>query len=270
MNYLLAKVKRKNNLLRLLSTDDEIYLVPNDLNNSVDYNPATLIEEEEWYKFGGFSASQFITRFLVDDFDSVNHNQISIEEARKIAYLCAVQGDLYLFQTVSSSQLIRKKWLSLDEFSIEADRPIVTLNTYPDVIYHRGNDTLYFKKLSSANSIFKDMDQLYRQATDLETQAFLQNDFIETINGFDASSVKIPNRKRIAMVIDTLNAYTPQQRSDIFSYIQGYCDVPYQNDKFEIENEDHLKLVLYGIEQRFYTTQLGNEKRIANSIITIP
>jgi hypothetical protein len=113
------------------------------------------------------------------------------------------------------------------------------------------------------------MDVLYREATDAETQEFLESNFLDLRNGFDANAVKIPNRKRIAMVMDTLNAFDDAQRANIFTYIQGYCDVPFTADKFEIETEEALKLVLYGIEQRFYTTPLGNEKRIANSIIPL-
>jgi hypothetical protein len=70
--------------------------------------------------------------------------------------------------------------------------------------------------------------------------------------------------------MDTLNGFNVQQKGDIFNYIQDYCAVPFNNNQFEIETEDDLKLVLYGIEQRFYITPLGNEKRIANSIISIP
>ena len=39
-----------------------------------------------------------------------------------------------------------------------------------------------------------------------------------------------------------------------------------ENQKFEISNDDELKLLLYGIEQRFYTTPFGYEKRLANSV----
>ena len=43
------------------------------------------------------------------------------------------------------------------------------------------------------------------------------------------------------------------------------------NAGITIENrkysEDELKMVLFGIEQRFYTTPVGDEKRIANSVI---
>ncbi|EFA5442641.1 ATP F0F1 synthase synthase, partial [Escherichia coli] len=35
---------------------------------------------------------------------------------------------------------------------------------------------------------------------------------------------------------------------------------------FEISCDEELKLLLYGIEERYYTTRFGNEKRLANSI----
>lgn len=38
---------------------------------------------------------------------------------------------------------------------------------------------------------------------------------------------------------------------------------------FEVGSEDELKMLLYGIEQRFYTTVVGGEKRIANSVIPL-
>ncbi|MFD0749205.1 hypothetical protein ACFQZS_03565 [Mucilaginibacter calamicampi] len=269
MNYLLAKVKRKQNLFRLLSTDDDIYSLPETLDNGVVYNPETLLEEEEWYKYENFSTSVYTMAFLADNFDSVNFNQISDADTKKISFICSVQDELYFFQNISTNMLIRKKWFSLDELSIEVDKPIITINKEADAIYDKATDILYFRKLSAANAIFRGMDLLYREATEAETQTFLESDFLEMRNGFDAEAVKIPNRKRIAMVMDTLSRYDATQKANIFEYIQEYCNVPFTADKFEIETEDELKLVLYGIEQRFYTTLLGNEKRIANSIITL-
>ena len=37
----------------------------------------------------------------------------------------------------------------------------------------------------------------------------------------------------------------------------------------DIGSEENLKQLMYGIEQRYYTTPIGNEKRLANSITTI-
>ncbi|MFA6152675.1 MAG: hypothetical protein WC716_15230 [Chitinophagaceae bacterium] len=268
MNYLLAKVKRKTNLFRVLSTQQNIFNLPV-LDDCLAYNPATLLDEEQWYTLADFSDSQYCTDFFKNDFDSVNHIQITNDDASKMSYLCSVQNSNYFFQVINSSLLIRRKWFALDELSIEADRPIVTINNDADAIYDKVNDVLYFKKLSTANSIFKGIDQLYREATNVETETFLQSDFLRMMNNFDSNAVKVPNRKRIALVMDTLNGYNDQQRTDIFTYMQGYIQVPFVNNAFEIETEEHLKHILYGIEQRFYTTQLGNERRIANSIITI-
>ncbi len=38
---------------------------------------------------------------------------------------------------------------------------------------------------------------------------------------------------------------------------------------FNIGSEENLKQLMYRIEQRYYTTPIGNEKRLANSITTI-
>lgn len=46
-------------------------------------------------------------------------------------------------------------------------------------------------------------------------------------------------------------------------------DLIAENDSFKISNEKELKLLLYGIEQRFYTTPDGRERRIANSVIVM-
>lgn len=269
MNYLLAKVKKKRNLFKVLSADDSIYELPLNLEDCLEYNPSTLLEEEQWYKLDNFSNSTYASDFLINNFDSVNHNQINQADKLSISYLCTVQGDNYFFQIINSGQLIKKNWFSLDELVVEREKPIITINKNADALYDKAYDSLYFKKLSAANAIFKGMDQLYREATDVETQTFLANDFLRLKNGYDALAVKVPNRKRIAMVMNTLNAFSPQAKTDILAYIQTYIQVPYVNDAFEIETEDHLKLVLYGIEQRFYTTQQGGERRIANSIITL-
>jgi hypothetical protein len=72
--------------------------------------------------------------------------------------------------------------------------------------------------------------------------------------------------------METLQKFKPREKKQIFSYIRGYCaglqfDVYAEN--FSISNEEDLKKLLYGIEQRYYTTIIGNEKRLANSITTV-
>ncbi|MDU1029654.1 MAG: hypothetical protein E7A50_09265, partial [Clostridiales bacterium] len=53
-------------------------------------------------------------------------------------------------------------------------------------------------------------------------------------------------------------------------YINDYCQEKVsfdaETETFSINSDDELKYLLYGIEQRFYTTPFGKEKRLANSV----
>ncbi|RZJ84314.1 MAG: hypothetical protein EOO20_21385 [Chryseobacterium sp.] len=268
MNYLLAKVKQHHDLFKVLSNNADLYDLP-DLDDTLIYTPASLLDENQWYRYENFSQSVFATDFLRNPFSSANHSQLDSLQVPRIAYLCAVQGNNYCFQIISSSQLIEKRWFDVNELSLRINRPIVTLNKFPDAIYDKGSDILFFRKLSSANIIFHGMDQLYRTATDAETQTFLGEGFLR-MNNFDHTMVKIPNRKRIALVSATLNAMSVPQKTQVVNYIQLYGTVPFSNGAFDIASEEHLKHVLYGIEERFYTTPMGNVKRLANSVIELP
>jgi hypothetical protein len=268
-NYIYGKVKRKQNLFRIIATDTNVYDTAHLTLTGVEYVPSTLIEDEELYQLSNFSASGFSFDFLSNDLDSVNFDQIVKADFKNLSFICTVQSDLYLFQIINSSFYISKKWFSIDELSLEVNRPIITINPFADAIYNKQNDTLYFKKLSAANKIFKGMDQLYRAATDRETQAFLERDFLEVNGSFGKDNVTIPNRKRIALVIETLSRFSIEEKQAIYDYTNQYGQVSFSDGKFKIETDDDLKFVLWGIEQRFYTTPIGGEKRVANSIISI-
>lgn len=267
-NYIFGKVKRKQNMFRVIETDTEIYDTAQLNLNGVDYNPATLIEDEELYQLTNFSTTEFILNFLQNNLDTVNHDQITKEDLKKLSFICTVQADLYFFQIINSSFYISKKWFSIDELTLETEKPIITINPFADAIYDRQTDTLYFKKLTAAQKIFKGMDQLYKVATEDETQAFLNSEFLDVNNGFHTNNVTVPNRKRIALVNETLSRFTDDEKQAIYDYTNQYGRVTYENGKFKIETDDDLKFVLWGIEQRFYTTPIGAEKRIANSIMS--
>ena len=110
---------------------------------------------------------------------------------------------------------------------------------------------------------------LYREATQEETDSFLANDFISLKDDYSGSKVKTANRKRIALAAKTLSELDEPDRKNIFKYIGDYCPgLKVSENSFEVGSENELKMLLYGIEQRFYTTPVGGEKRLANSVIT--
>jgi len=71
----------------------------------------------------------------------------------------------------------------------------------------------------------------------------------------------------------TLESMSADDKTNMLEYIDGYCEqklkFDQQNQKFEISTDEDLKLLVYGIEQRFYTTPFGKEKRCANSVSRI-
>ncbi len=157
-----------------------------------------------------------------------------------------------------------------ESFVYRDDWEEITIRDTPDAIYDKSTDRLYFHKLESITGIFTGVDQLYKEATQEETEAFLHEDFISLKDSFAADKVKTANRKRIALAAETLKKLNPDQRKKMAKYIGEYCpDLKTADSKFEISSEQNLKMLLYGIEQRFYTTLIGDEKRLANSVISL-
>jgi len=71
------------------------------------------------------------------------------------------------------------------------------------------------------------------------------------------------------MAMSSFNNFSSHEKSQIHTYIKDYCaNLPFDenNSSFTIKSEDDLKHLLWGIEQRYYTTPIGQEKRVANSI----
>lgn len=273
MNHLLAKTKGRNGNYFKVISNEEIFELPDDLENTVEYEADHNLDEDSWFAIEEFSEKEYCIDFLTRRFVAADYNQIAPNDYTKIDYLCAYQSGVYYFQKVSSKQLIRKKYFTLsDEPTLYENEPIIVIDNYPDAIYVREDDTLYFKNLSSISSIFRGIDVLYREATQEETEGFLESEFIQLEDDFSADNVKKANRKRIALAMETLSRFNRRQKKQIFTYIREYCqdlDFNENAENFSISSEDELKQLLYGIEQRYYTTRLGNEKRLANSITTL-
>lgn len=71
----------------------------------------------------------------------------------------------------------------------------------------------------------------------------------------------------MAIAIDMLKQFDRHQKKRIFEYTNQYFpDLKFNGNFFEISNEEDIKNLLYGIEQRFYTRPVTNEKRWASAV----
>lgn len=273
MANLCAKLKQreKNKYRKIVSTNDPVYAIEDiTISTSTPYVPGAALEDGEWFSIQNASGQEYKIDLLTGEQGTIDFNSLSRNEFGSVDFIFTEVNNLICFQNVSKARLVSKKCvLCLGEnFEYKADRREIVINTFPDAIYDITTDVLYFKRLESITSIFRGIDQLYKEATEEETTQFLSNDFIQLKQDYNASKVKTPNRKRIALAQKTLESLDADSRKNIFAYIGEYCpELKVSETSFEVGDEDELKMLLYGIEQRFYTTIVGGEKRIANSVV---
>lgn len=273
MDHVLVKVKglRKKPYLKMIS-DHTLYEPINiDLNTCVPYSPDHNLDENAWFKIENFKAQPYCLMLLKTAFNSVEFDDLTKANFSKIAFVFAVQGVDFYFQKVTPSLFLKKKMIAFGEAAeIENSQTRLVINSLPDAVYFNEADTLIFRNLATISSVFKGIDVLYKEATEEEVETFLEEDFIELSGEFSIEKISKPNRKRVALAMDTLAAMPAEDRDQMCSYIHSYCEqrlkFDKENSKFEITTDDELKYLLYGIEQRFYTTPLGHEKRLANSV----
>ena len=273
MDHVIAKVKRlrKETHFKLISDVTLFEAVKLDPKLCVTYKTDHNLDEDAWFIVKDFSGQDYCPDFVKKDIDIKNYNDLPKKRFADITYLCAIQGDDLYFQKVTPSLFLRQKTIFFgDAAVVEDDKQRLVVNSQPDAIYMAAIDTLAFKSLATISSIFPGIDELYKEATQEEVRQFLKEPFIKLTNGFDAEKVSKPNRKRIALALETLAALPAQDKQAMILYINAYCQNSLTLDEktglFEIPGDGELKLLVYGIEQRFYTTQIGQEKRIANSV----
>ncbi|CAI2027257.1 Uncharacterised protein [Serratia quinivorans] len=273
MNTVLAKVKgpRKKPYFKILS-DCSLFsevVVPDGC--CVAYNPDHNLDDDSWFRIERFSQQTFSLSIFNGDFDSKDYDDLTKQQFPKISCIIAVQGDDFYFQKITPSLFIKRKTIAFGEAAIvEESKGRLVINSIPDAVYRKASDSLVFRDLVTISSIFKDIDVLYKEATEDEVEQFLEESFIGLSADYDAGKVSKPNRKRIALAMNTLSTMSEGARTEMLDYINSYCEERLTLDKaagtFEITSDEELKFLLYGIEQRFYTTPFGHEKRLANSV----
>lgn len=274
MNHLIAKIRTRSNSskYRKIFSGCSIFMTPDNLTSHIRYSPDHNLDTDSWFGITNFSNESYCIPILKDTFNSAEYDTLEKIDVDKLDYIISYQNNNeYHFQRVSRAQLVSKKFLHFgDGFRFEENSKVITINQYADAIYHKNNDIMYFKDLSSISTIFKGIDELYREATEEETHDFLNSEFIHLADDFDSKGVKKANRHRIAMAIDTLSNYEDEEKKVVLRYIKEYCpELKLNEDSFIINSDQSLKKLLYGIEQRYFTTPVKGEKRLANSIIAL-
>ena len=275
MNTVYVKIHTKNNnkYRKMLSVDEDIYSSIDELLNiTYEYDTRASLDIGEWFVIKNASKQPFAIDIIQKQFDSLDFDLLTKADFSQIEYLFIVSDKYIFFQNIGKSKLVSKKSIISfgESFKYRSDSEEIVVNDLPDAIYDNKKDILYFKKIESIVRIFKGIINLYKEATDEETEQFLKSNFLTLKDGYGVANVKTANRKRIALANDTLSKLNNKDKRNIFLYIKDYCPKLYTKENtFSVSNENELKMVLFGIEQRFYTTPIGKERRVALSVSSI-
>jgi len=272
MNDTFAKISSINdqNIYKILSGHKLFEPLNISEGNQIPYSPEHKLDEECWFVISSFSTKKFFPKILDNEFTSIDYSQLKKKLFDKISFIFCIQNDGFYFQKIQRSKIIRKsKFLELgEEAKVQEIANSFTVNNLPDAVYSKEQDVLIFRSLERISSIFKGIDILYREATDEETQQFLNSPFISLASNYSSDKVKKSNRRRIAMAQEKMAELSEDDKKMLFPYISNYCpSLKFNKEKscFEISNEDDLKNLLYGIAEKYYTTPTTNQKRVANS-----
>lgn len=274
MNHLYGRIKRLRNepFRKIVSGkrafDDEI---PAD-SVRVAYDPSTSLEDGDWFQILNFREKEFFPQALEFLSNTADVAELEKGQFSKISALVSVQDGNQFLQRVRPSSFLRRKAIVYgDVAKIEEAHDRIVLNQWPDAIYLPKEDALLFRDLATVAPLFPGIDQLFKVATDDQVIEFFDNSFIET--ELTADMVSQPNRKRIALAMKTLENISATDRSEIFDYLSEYTNDNLKFDSstgtFTVDTDEALKSLLFGIEQRYYTTPIGSEKRLANSIVKL-
>lgn len=272
MSFALARIKRlQNNPYVKLMSDGNLYEAI-DINRitQVDFNIDHKLDDDSWFHVKNLKNKQYCLEILRSEVDSKNFLDMTKKQFSNVSWIMAKQGKDFYFQKVFPSNFLKTKLFTFgDAVILEEDRNRLVVNKLPDAIYFSAEDRLIFRNLPAVSSIFKGIDTLYKEATDDDVSKFIGSDFISLANGYNLNKVSKPNRKRISMVIDRLDEMEDDKRSGLIEYISGYCvDLEVSRDQrsFVVKTDIDLKKLIYGLDERYYTTGMGNQRRLANSV----
>lgn len=273
MDCVVAEIKshQRQKIRKVLSNSRLFKAVEVEEEHLPNYNPDHNLDENGWFKIANFSEKPFCIDICKAEFDSKEYDNLEKDSFSKIAYLLAVQGNDLYFQKTSPSRFVCKKAIVFGDIArLDDGADRLVINDQPDAVYFKEKDLLIFRSLATISSIFKGIDSLYKEATNAEVAEFLGLSFLSLGENYNVATVSTPNRKRVALAMATLAKMSPADKIGMVSYVSEYCShtLKFNQDagNFEISKDDELKLLLYGIEQRFYTTPFGKERRLANSV----
>lgn len=239
------------------------------LDDAVAYDPNNT-EANQWFKIDGFDQKEGFLPLLAQRINAADLDSLEREQYGRIEFIAFYDQGCYFMQKITRGNYLKKKWFSWDGdiLRYQEDEGIIYINPIPNCIYDIGTKVIYFMDIAKAYGIFGSLKLDYQAATDDETNRFLQSDIVDA-HALSMEKVGVSNRKRITSVLAKYETYNSKEKATLREYIKksvgGNLVFDDKVGKFLVNTDTQLRLLLYGIQQRFYMPPLEDEVQVATS-----
>ena len=239
------------------------------LGDAVAYDPNNT-EANQWFKIDGFDQKEGFLPLLAQQINAADLENLDRQQYDNIEFIAFFDQGRYYMQKITRGNYLKKKWFSWDGdiLKYQEDEDIIYINPVPNCIYDTNTRAIYFMDIAKAYGIFSNLKLDYKAATDDEANRFLQSDIVDA-QTLPIEKVGVSNRKRITSILTKYEAYTPNEKATLKEYIKksvgANLDFDDNAKKFVVNTDTQLRLLLYGIQQRFYMPPLEDEVQVATS-----
>ena len=272
-NRVIAKLKRRGRSTEAfcqIFNDKVVYAVPF-FDNSIEYDDERKLEDGQWFFVEEFVQQEYCPDYLKKPLQPI-YSSIERDDYNKIDYIFGTMEEerFIWFLNVTPGRYIKNPLIQLlnnEPKLIEDNSNILELSSEPNAYFDVQDRKLYFKNLSLITSIFKGIEVLYREATNDEVNEFIASSIVEMGDGYDSDMIKTQNRKRLKAAKEKYDSFNSDQKVLLDDYLHNYCPELEKTDNgYRVNNEEEMTKLLNGINQRYYTTPIDNERRLANSV----
>ena len=274
MGTLIAKVKSEAQWVKIRDQIEIDVLDRLDLSDSMVYDPNNNVAHQ-WFRIENFRSTEYFNEIFANHIDAGELTTIHVNQLDDIKYFAYYTDNKFYIQRMLTGCYIKKAgfWSTGEAIEFANDNKMVTINPIPDGVYDLNSDTLYFLELNRLYSIFFNIKNEYVQGTSGSIHEFLANDIISLDENFSEGKVSLSNRKRISEVARVYNAYSMEQKEELKNYICQFShgDLEYNEHerKFSIKNDIDLRLLLFGMQMRFYKQPLNDDVQVATSTTSL-
>ena len=239
------------------------------LGDAVAYDPNNT-EANQWFKIDGFDQKEGFLPLLAQQINAADLESLDRQQYDNIEFIAFFDQGRYYMQKITRGNYLKKNWFSWDGdiLKYQEDEDIIYINPVPNCIYDTNTRAIYFMDIAKAYGIFSNLKLDYKAATDDEANRFLQSDIVDA-QTLPIEKVGVSNRKRITSILTKYEAYTPNEKATLKEYIKksvgANLDFDDNAKKFVVNTDTQLRLLLYGIQQRFYMPPLEDEVQVATS-----